>query len=81
MTSTELEKVITQHDEAWHSDKGALMNEVEPTDVATYRASLEVAYQLALLNEQIGNVLNNRMAQIRVMVEQGEWPLTVQMQR
>jgi hypothetical protein len=39
-----------------------------------------VAYQLALLNEQIGGVLNSRIAQVRVMVEQGEWPLQVKIQ-
>lgn len=57
-----------------------LMSPNTTTDVAAYRASLEVAYQLALLNEQIGGVLNSRTAQVRVMVEQGEWPLQVQVQ-
>jgi hypothetical protein len=55
-----------------------LMSPNTSTEVATMRATLEVAYQLALLNEQIGRVLNSRSAQVRVMVESGEWPLQVQ---
>ncbi len=47
---------------------------------ANLRATLEVAYQLALLNEQIGGVLNSRIPQIRVMVEPGEWPIQVNVQ-
>ena len=80
MTSTELEAVIKECDSAWHSSRGPLMHTSMPTDVAAYRASLEVAYQLAILNEQIGGVLNSRIPQVRVMVEQGEWPLQVQIQ-
>jgi len=57
-----------------------LMSPNTSTEVATMRATLEVAYQLALLNEQIGGVLNSRIAQVRVMVEQGEWPLQVKIQ-
>jgi hypothetical protein len=72
MTSVEIEAVTAEVDKAWSP---ALMNPSMPTDVAAYRASLEVAWQLAILNEQIGNVLNTRIPQIRVMVEPGEWPI------
>jgi hypothetical protein len=57
-----------------------LMGQNTPTEVATMRATLEVAYQLALLNEQIGNVLNSQFPQIRVMVEPGQWPIQIQEQ-
>jgi len=57
-----------------------LMSPNTSTEVATLRATLEVAYQLALLNEQIGGVLNSRIAQIAVRVESGEYPLQVQVQ-
>ena len=78
MTSTQLEKVITDADQAWHGPGNEpLMNPNMPTDVAAYRVSLEVAYQLAILNEQICGVLQNRVPQIRVMVEPGDWPITV----
>ena len=81
MTSTELEVVIKETDAAWHAPNGdALRHPGMPTDVAAYRATLEVAYQLALLNEQIGGVLNSRVPQVRVMCESGEWPLQVQVQ-
>ena len=80
MTSSEIERVIDEADSAWHSSKGPLMNTSIPTDVAAYRASLEVAWQLAILNEQIGNVLNSRIAQIAVRCEGGEYPLQVQVQ-
>jgi hypothetical protein len=52
----------------------------QTTEVAQLRWTIEVAYQLACLNEQIGGVLNNRVAQMRVMVESGDWPLQVQVQ-
>ena len=58
-----------------------LMGPNTSTEVATLRATLEVAYQLALLNEQIGGVLNSRTAQVRVMVEQGEYPLQVKVEK
>ena len=49
------------------------------------RATLEVAYQLSLLNENfnemMGNLFNNRNPQIRVMVEPGEWPIQTQEQK
>jgi hypothetical protein len=78
MTSTEIQKVMDEADLAWHGPNGEpLMNPNEPTDVAHYRATLEVAYQLAILNEKICGVLDNRIPQIRVMVEPGEWPLRV----
>ena len=79
MTSTDIEKVIRECDAAWHGPNGEpLMNPAEPTEVANYRANLEVAYQLALLNETLGSIINSRIPQIRVMVESGEWPLQVQ---
>ncbi len=81
MTSTDLEVVIKEHDQGWQGPHAQpLLNPNVPTDVANLRASLEVAYQLALLNEQIGGVLNSRIAQLRVMVESGEWPLQVNVQ-
>ena len=78
MTSGEIEKAIEETDRCWHSVEGPLMNRSMPTEVAAYRASLEVAWQLACLNESIGGVLNSRFAQVRVMVEQGDYPLRVQ---
>jgi hypothetical protein len=78
MTSAEIEKVIECADKAWPGPNGApLMNPNEPTEVSHYRATLEVAWQLAILNEQIGNVLNTRIPQIRVMCEPGDHPLNV----
>lgn len=62
-----------------------LMGQNTTTEVATMRATLEVAYQLSLLNENfnemMGNLFNNRNPQIRVMVEPGEWPIQTQEQR
>ena len=51
------------------------------SSIAHLRATLEVAYQLALLNEQIGGVLNSLIPQIRVMVEPGDYPIQVQERR
>lgn len=45
-------------------------------EVDHYRATLEVAYQLAILNEQIGGVLNSRIPQIRVRIENGDYPIS-----
>ena len=56
------------------------LSESMSAERATLRATLEVAYQMALLNEQIGCVLNTRIAQIAVRVESGEYPLQVQVQ-
>lgn len=82
MTSTEIEVVMKDADAAWHGPNGEpMMNPNMPTEVATYRANLEVAYQLAILNEQIGGVLNNQYPQIRVMVEPGNWPIQIQEQK
>ena len=64
----------------WGVEGKELLSPNMPTEVANLRASLEVAYQLALLNEQIGGVLNSRVPQIRVMCESGDWPLQVQVQ-
>ena len=77
MTSTEIEKLIEAVD-------GKLFGEplsktpvipYSTTEKEKYRATLEVAYQLSLLNENfsemMGNLFNNRNPQIRVMVEAG----------
>lgn len=50
-------------------------------ELATYRATLEVAYQLAILNERLDGVIQNRIPQVRVMVEPGEWPIQVEERR
>ena len=54
-------------------------------EFANLRATLEVAYQLALLNENfgemMGNLFNNSNPQIRVMVEPGDWPIQTQEQK
>ena len=76
MTSEQLAKICTENERAWSHD-----NPNCPTDVAAYMMTAEVAYQLALLNEQICGVLNTRNAQIRVMVEPGDWPIQVQEQK
>jgi hypothetical protein len=79
MTSTEIEVVTKDVDAAWHGPNGEpILNPNMPTDVAAYRATLEVAWQLAILNEQIGGVLNTRYPRIRVIVEAGEYPIPVQ---
>lgn len=79
MTSTELEAVIRDVDKATQGPYALpMMNPNTQTDTASFRASLEVAYQLALLNEQICGVLNSRIPQVRVMCEPGDWPLQVQ---
>jgi hypothetical protein len=57
-----------------------LMGANSSPEASNFRINLEIAYQLALLNEQIGGVLNSRVPQIRVMCESGEWPLQVQVQ-
>jgi hypothetical protein len=54
-----------------------LMSPNTAIETSIFRATMEVAYQLAILNEQIGGVLNSRIPQIRVMCESGEWPLVV----
>ena len=78
MTIAEIEENMAEVDAAWHGPTGTpMMHSNMPTVVANYRASLEVAYQLAVLNEQICGVLNSRIPQIRVMVESGEYPLQV----
>lgn len=77
MHSTELQKVIADADQAWHGPDGTpMMNPNEPTKVATYRATLEVAFQLALLNERI-DAWEGWQSPLRVMVEPGEWPISV----
>lgn len=79
MTSDEIEMVIKDADQAWHGPNGEpMMNPAMPTEVATFRASLEIAYQLALLNENLSCVIGNRIPQIRVMVEPGDWSIQTQ---
>ena len=69
----------------WGVDGKELLSPNMPTEVANLRASLEVAYQLALLNENFGemmdNLFNNCNPQIRVMVEPGDWPIQTQEQK
>lgn len=78
MTSAQLEIVIADADAAWHGADGTpMMNPNCPTEVAHYRATLEVAWQLAVLNENLGQIINTRDARLRVMVEPGDWPLRV----
>ena len=84
MTSEQIAKVAETMD--WRGEDGTpMMNPGMSNEVANLRASLEVAYQLALLNENfnemMGNLFNNRNPQIRVMVEPGEWPIQTQEQR
>lgn len=82
MTSSEIEAVTRDVDAAWYGPNGEpLLNPNMPTDVANYRATLEVAYQLAFLNEQICEVIQTREPRIRVMVEPGEWPIQIKEQR
>jgi hypothetical protein len=80
MTSVEIEVAIADFDKSWAWKDSELFHSQLNAQRSSYRASLEVAYQLALLNEPIGGVLNNRVPQIRVMCEPGEWPLQVQVQ-
>ena len=82
MTSTEIEKLIKGVDGTQRSSPLSEHPVITytPTEKAKYRATLEVAWQLALLNEQIGGVLNSRMPQIAVRVESGEWPSQVKIQ-
>jgi len=48
------------------------------TDVAILRATLEVAYQLAMLNEGFESLTSRRgLAHLRVQVEPGDYPLKV----
>jgi hypothetical protein len=76
MTSDQILKGAAQDGWNLNEDQGFHPNML--TEVAQLRMTIEVAYQLALLNEQIGGVLNSRIPQIRVMVEPGEWPIQVQ---
>jgi hypothetical protein len=75
MTSDQIAKGAS--DLGWNINEDIPCNPNVPTEVANLRMSFEVAYQLAILNEQICGVLNTRIPQVRVMVEQGEWPLEV----
>jgi hypothetical protein len=76
MTSDQIAKAAG--DLGWNINGDLPFTPNQTTEVANLRMSFEVAYQLAILNEQIGGVLNSRVPQIRVMVEPGEWPIQVQ---
>jgi hypothetical protein len=78
MTSDQIRKAAAQ--DGWNLDEDMGFHPNMPTEVANLRMTTEVAYQLAILNEHIGGVLNTRNAQIRVMVEPGEWPIQVNVQ-
>lgn len=60
----------------WNLSEDLPDNPNETTEVANLRMSYEVAYQLAILNEQIGGVLNSCIPQIRVMIENGDYPIS-----
>ena len=79
MTSDQIYKATAEL--GWSINDGQAFAVNPPTGVANLRATLEVAYQLAILNEQIEQVIGNRNPQIRVMVEPGEWPIQTQEQR
>lgn len=82
MTSTEIEAVYKDWDTPTEGCASrVLMGMNTPTEVATLRATLEVAYQLALLNESLGYVLNSREPQVHVFVEPGNWPIQTQEQK
>lgn len=73
MTSEQLGKICAENERAWSHD-----NPNCPTEVATYMMTCEVAYQLAMLNEGLAMMTGNgRIANLRVMVEPGEYPLQV----
>lgn len=76
MTSDQIAKVCEMFDAAWPDKTSPAMMAETSIAIATW----QTAYQLAILNEQIGDVLNSRVAQMRVMVESGDWPLQVQVQ-
>lgn len=76
MTSDQILKGAAQDGQNLNEDQGFHPNMT--TEVAQLRMTIEVAYQLALLNEQIGGVLNSRIPQMCVRVESGDWPLQVQ---
>jgi len=78
MTIDELEVVIKEADNAYSGPNGEpLCNPNTPVEVANFRASLEVAYQLAILNERL-DMWGTRNSTLRVMVEPGEWPIQTQ---
>jgi hypothetical protein len=79
MTSDQIAKGAS--DLGWNVSEDLPFQPNQTTEVAALRMQFEVAYQLALLNEQIGGVLNSRIPQIAVRVESGEWPLQVQERR
>lgn len=82
MTSDQIEAVFKEWDAPTQEcGSRVLMGTNTPTEVATYRATLEVAYQLALLNEALGLVIQTPIPHIRVMVEPGDYPIQVQERR
>ena len=80
MTSDQIESTFKDWDRTEDGNSRVLNSPSSSIETSQLRATLEVAYQLALLNEQIGGVLNSRIPQIRVMCEGGEYPLQVQIQ-
>ena len=78
MTSDQIESTFRDWDRTEDGNSRVLNSPSSSIEISQLRATLEVAYQLALLNEQIGGVLNSRIPQVRVMVEPGEWPVQVQ---
>ena len=79
MTSDQIRKAAAQ--DGWNLDEDMGFHPNMLTEVANLRMTTEVAYQLALLNEQIGGVRNSRIPQIRVMVEPGKWPIQTEEKR
>lgn len=60
MTLDQLEAAVKESNQAWHGPDGnPLMNPAQPLDVATYRAVLECAYQMAILNRAIHELLRS----------------------
>lgn len=77
MTSDQIAGVIEQADKVWR-DEGPLLAINKTTDVAMYRAMMEVAYQVALLNEGFESLTSQRgNQQLRVQVEPGDYPIAV----
>lgn len=77
MTSTEIGKVCEMFDAAWPDPTSGAM----PCETSIAMATWQAAYQLALLNEGMEMIVSNRIPQIRVMVEPGEWPIVTQEKR
>lgn len=81
MTSESIYKVCDEIDKQWFSSKGTLLNTTMPVKVKAYRATLEVAFQLALLNEGMDRITDLRNPHLRVMVEPGNYPIVTEARR